>query len=383
SLNNTPLQQCDYTYLPNGFLQAMNDVNNLGGDLFALALNYDMPTASGASSQRNGNISEAQWKTLGDNQTNVYGYEYDYLNRLTSSVYGEITASGYTATNQYNTGYTYDPRGNILTLNRVGMVGAYGSLQSSPIDDLDYTYAPGSNRLVQVTDAITGPTENIPQDVIVDQPINDNQVVEASNSIIATSTVDGSREVSFRAGNEITLNPDFEITAVGNGDFEVVVDESISSGTVQAGFIERSDVDYAYDANGNLTSSLDKGITHIEYNYLNLPNLIQKGDNVRILFSYTADGLKLQSSREEWQGSAWVTVESRFYLPGLEINNDDIEALYHVDGRIVKTNGAAVQPSSFQFQYTLKDHLGNTRVLFKTEDNSTPPITSDIIQPKG
>ena len=33
--------------------------------------------------------------------------------------------------------------------------------------------------------------------------------------------------------------------------------------------------DYTYDANGNLKSDANKGITNIEYNHLNLPTKIE------------------------------------------------------------------------------------------------------------
>ena len=37
-------------------------------------------------------------------------------------------------------------------------------------------------------------------------------------------------------------------------------------------------VEYIYDANGNLKQDLDKNITDIQYNFLNLPNRIQFTD---------------------------------------------------------------------------------------------------------
>lgn len=63
----------------------------------------------------------------------------------------------------------------------------------------------------------------------------------------------------------------------------------------EAGFIERSSEPYAYDDNENQTRNLENGITSIEYNHLNLPNVILKANNKKVQFSYTADGQKLKS----------------------------------------------------------------------------------------
>ena len=51
-------------------------------------------------------------------------------------------------------------------------------------------------------------------------------------------------------------------------------------------------VEYEYDANGNLTKDLNKGIISITYNELNLPETIDFGGNSRIQYDYDALGNK-------------------------------------------------------------------------------------------
>ena len=49
---------------------------------------------------------------------------------------------------------------------------------------------------------------------------------------------------------------------------------------------------FFYDANGNLSKELNRGITEIDYNILNLPNRITFENGSDIRFTYDADGVK-------------------------------------------------------------------------------------------
>ena len=51
---------------------------------------------------------------------------------------------------------------------------------------------------------------------------------------------------------------------------------------------------YTYDANGNLTQDLNKGIEDIQYNCLNLPRLVKFKDQSTITYTYAANGTKLR-----------------------------------------------------------------------------------------
>ena len=57
----------------------------------------------------------------------------------------------------------------------------------------------------------------------------------------------------------------------------------------------QQDNEYAYDANGNLTKDLNKGIAGISYNCLNLPGAVTFIDGNRITYTYAADGTKLRT----------------------------------------------------------------------------------------
>ena len=53
------------------------------------------------------------------------------------------------------------------------------------------------------------------------------------------------------------------------------------------------DEEYAYDANGNMTCDLNKGIHSITYNMLNLPETVLFNDGHETRYTYAADGRKL------------------------------------------------------------------------------------------
>ena len=104
--------------------------------------------------------------------------------------------------------------------------------------------------------------------------------------------------------------------------------------------------DYAYDSNGNLVKDLNKGIDHISYNYLNLPEVIIKGSDY-IKYTYDASGVKLK--KEVRQGS---TTDITDYVNGIHYVNGSLDFIQTSEGRVM---------SDGTLQYDLKDHLGNVR----------------------
>ena len=50
--------------------------------------------------------------------------------------------------------------------------------------------------------------------------------------------------------------------------------------------------EYGYDFNGNMVADLNKGITHIDYNYLNIPERVELSSGTVIHYGYDATGVK-------------------------------------------------------------------------------------------
>ncbi|MCX2839438.1 DUF6443 domain-containing protein [Salinimicrobium sp. MT39] len=140
------LQDIAYTYNIRGWLKTINDIENIGNDLFTFGLSYNNTELSGSVPLYNGNISEAMWLTANDklasssNVNRAYSYKYDSMNRLTYANNFFNNNSSY----KYRLETFYDKNGNLTRLKRGGEANYY------LIDDLKYQYL--GNELKKVTD---------------------------------------------------------------------------------------------------------------------------------------------------------------------------------------------------------------------------------------
>ena len=66
---------------------------------------------------------------------------------------------------------------------------------------------------------------------------------------------------------------------------------------------------YTYDANGNMTRDLNKGISNISYNLLNLPGEITFTDGKKVKYIYSADGTKVRTTYFDATGSQTLQVD--------------------------------------------------------------------------
>ena len=109
--------------------------------------------------------------------------------------------------------------------------------------------------------------------------------------------------------------------------------------------------EYVYDVNGNLTKDLNKGITDIQYNVLNLPSTVSFSDGSTITYTYGADGTKLRTVHKI--GSTTTTTD---YCGNVIYENGTQKLLLTEEGYINLTG-------TQQYHYYLKDHQGNNRVV--------------------
>ncbi|WP_299884403.1 DUF6443 domain-containing protein [uncultured Lacinutrix sp.] len=145
------LQSVDYKYNIRGWLKQINDVDNMGSDLFSFKLNYNTTRVQSSTPLYNGNISETLWRT--DNVSKDlkgYSYNYDALNRIEGAkAVDQIFGSYFLSTNEYLvSSISYDKNGNLLRLDRKGDFNTHGI---NPMDKLFYSYDAG-NKLLAVAD---------------------------------------------------------------------------------------------------------------------------------------------------------------------------------------------------------------------------------------
>ncbi|HEV8285168.1 MAG TPA: hypothetical protein VGQ09_12710 [Chitinophagaceae bacterium] len=130
--------------------------------------------------------------------------------------------------------------------------------------------------------------------------------------------------------------------------------------------------DYSYDVNGNLTLDNNKAISSITYNHLNLPSMINVTGKGTITYTYDAAGNKLKKEVNE----TGKPLKTTLYIGGAVYENDTLQFIGHEEGRI-RWN---TQTNSFVFDYFLKDHLENVRMVL-TEEQKTdayPAATMEI-----
>ena len=108
--------------------------------------------------------------------------------------------------------------------------------------------------------------------------------------------------------------------------------------------------EYSYDANGNLTQDLNKKITDIQYNCLNLPGRIEFEDGNSISYLYDANGTKLRTTHII-DGITTTTD----YCGNVIYENEVAKTLLTEVGYVSLKDG--------KYHYYLKDHQGNNRIV--------------------
>ncbi|MCR8559924.1 RHS repeat-associated core domain-containing protein [Mucilaginibacter sp. BJC16-A38] len=128
---------------------------------------------------------------------------------------------------------------------------------------------------------------------------------------------------------------------------------------------------YQYDGNGNLTNSnytsdatKNKSIT--AYNLLNLPQTVT-ASGIPITYTYDSEGEKLRKV----SGTITTDYISGIQYTGTTTTSPVISFIETQDGRAVP-NG-----STYNYEYTLTDHLGNNRLNFSTVSGSAIAIQTD------
>ena len=179
-------------------------------------------------------------------------------------------------------------------------------------------------------------------------------------------------------GAGYTLIDQLSYTYDNNSNILKSVSDAIND---NRGFKEtnQSGTDYTYDANGNMVSDYNKGVT-ITYNQLNLPAQVQLSNGRTIRWIYDAAGVKLTKSTIDGAGN---TTEKQ-YIGGIEYikggSSYTVEAIYHNEGRLILKEEVTEKENPYQYEYTMTDHLGNARVTFADLDGNGVVNETEILQ---
>ncbi|WP_162347415.1 DUF6443 domain-containing protein [Pontibacter fetidus] len=322
----TFLQSIDRRYNIRGWLTHINNsnikndqstlnTNDDDNDVFGLELKYNSDLKLDSfypnRNQFNGNISEALWRSSTDNTLRGYSYNYDKLNRLLDANYRadlDYTNSWTEEVERFTTGnLSYDGNSNIKTLTRRGLISEInGNKTYGLLDNLSYHYG----------------------------EINGTTNTSVSNHLVAV--------------DDKNLN-NIQIMTGTLHDFEDK-NSQLFNGSA-------SDYEYSYDANGNLTKDDNKGITEILYNHLNLPHKVKFGSSNWIEFYYSATGTKLKKT--VYLNN--VLQNTTDYVGSMVYENQKLQFIQIPDGRILYQPAVPERP--WTYQYTINDHLGNSRMI--------------------
>ncbi|MBT2622609.1 DUF6443 domain-containing protein [Chryseobacterium sp. ISL-6] len=136
-----------------------------------------------------------------------------------------------------------------------------------------------------------------------------------------------------------------------------------------------------YDLNGNMINHKDKGLSSIQYNYLNLPKQITQNADVTN-YIYRADGVKVKKLFKNLETNY---LDGFQYKSTFSIESWDGEGTYHPDPneipilklRIIPTAEGYYDALKEGYVYNFTDHLGNVRLSY-TDTNK-----DGIIQPRA
>ena len=306
-----------YTYSYNHADRLLKVEHTLGGTKITLAdYAYD-------------NLGRLQSKSLHGSATNKLTYAYNVRGWLTG-----ISGSKFTQNLYYNTGNgTAKYNGSISSMT-------WKAGNESTIRGYKFTYD-GLSRLMNAT---YGETAGI--------NTNTNRFSENVTAYDKNGNIKTLQRYGQTAASSYGLIDNLTFTLGGN--LLSRVDDAAAASAYNGGFEFKDGVkqanEYTYDSNGNLTKDLNKGISNISYNCLNLPSAVTFSDGSTIVYTYAADGAKLKTVHKI--GGTTTTTD---YCGNVIYENGVQKLLLTEEGYVTLSDG--------KYHYYLKDHQGNNRVV--------------------
>ena len=290
--------------------------------------------------------------TLGGTKITLADYTYDSFGRLsTKSLHGSaankltyaynlrswltgITSTRFTQNLYYNTGVgTARYNGSISSMT-------WKSGNESTVRGYKFTYD-GLDRMLNAT---YGETAGI--------STNANRFSENVTGYDKNGNIKGLQRYGQLSSTAYGMIDNLTLTL--NGNQLNRVDDAVTASAYNGGFEFKNGAnaadEYSYDANGNLTKDLNKGISGITYNFLNLPNVVTFSDGSTITYTYGADGTKLRTVHKI--GSTTTTTD---YCGNVVYENGVQKLLLTEEGYVTLSDS--------KYHYYLKDHQGNNRVV--------------------
>ncbi len=107
----------------------------------------------------------------------------------------------------------------------------------------------------------------------------------------------------------------------------------------------------------------------VSYNPLNLPRLVEFDNSDFIEYTYTATGTKLRKTITSWKTTTGGTTD---YAGQFLYQDNELSCIFTPVGRIVPMQYN--DETFWKHEYNLKDHLGNTRIVFAAHPHGQPEV---------
>ncbi|WP_346315963.1 DUF6443 domain-containing protein [Chitinophaga sp. YIM B06452] len=157
-----------------------------------------------------------------------------------------------------------------------------------------------------------------------------------------------------------------------------VTDSKNDAGSLLGDFKEKNsgqEIDYIFDANGNVIHDANKEISRIVYNEIHMPDQITFSGKGNIQFKYTADGAKHQRIVND-QSSGTPKQVKHDYIAGMLYENGVLRYIPHDEGRIRVIQKPGL-PVAFWYDYFITDHRGDVRIVY-TEQSDLSTYTAGM-----
>lgn len=274
------------------------------GNYFGLYLGFDNRDNVFAAGQLNGQVTGTLWTTQGDDAQRKYDFSYDNAGRLTSALFKEKQKPADSWGNSKmdisvtgsNGRIEYDLNGNLLSMLQKGVVP--GNATPVNIDDLHYSYASLSNKLMRVTDNATTGTANGKSGDFVDgsntgtddyvYDNNGNLVIDLNKNAKDLGGVTGANGIKYNY-----LDKPEEVHITGKGTIKMV-----------------------YDADGNKLQKVftpQGSTTATTTTYIN--EFIYQGDNLQYI-NFEEGRIRVMQPVTQNNGYDLLTIDGNMDLPG-------------------------------------------------------------------
>uniref|UniRef100_UPI0035BC1744 DUF6443 domain-containing protein n=1 Tax=Mucilaginibacter sp. TaxID=1882438 RepID=UPI0035BC1744 len=283
--------------------------------------------------------------------------------------------------------FRYNSRGWLTNINNAALINDNGLTNEDTNDlfGLDVNYENAASNLAQFNGNVSGIKWKVAPTTSFSPPLlgydfRYDSMNRLKESVSLTNGVKDGNYSEFlnydNLGNVLSIGR-YAPTASGaknqidsliysyNGNQQTRIDDYTNN---SLGFNDaiKTGAEYTYDTNGNQNKDLNKGISNVGYNLLNLPQNINIGAGV-LTYVYQADGKKLRK-----QFSSGNSLSE--YVDGIEYRQGVLSSIATEEGR------ARYDGSRYVYEYDLQDNQGNTRVTVTSDPVDPYQLTPKIIQ---